>query len=214
MYMKNLRKVWAKIKELSAQAQAKEAQKIADTQARNRQAWLNFYDRSIIRRQLLAVLGELPAWYSLHRDMVSLESVEEDNVFLYRISKTDITKHPSMAVCEEIRHAVNSLFNQKSFDAYEAISCAYDTARFRIQAALLQLSARADWETPEIQARFDAEKFLSIKGYEAAYKKNIPFLVKLEVLAVVDDENFVSVSVCVMDETDLKHWAPQNLLWV
>lgn len=42
----------------------------------------------------------------------------------------------------------------------------------------------------------------------------MPFLVKLEVLAVVDDENFVSVSVCVMDETDMKHWASQNLLWV
>lgn len=207
------KQLWDGIKQSFERMQAEEAQKIADAQARQRQSLIERYDRGIIRKQLEKALSELPEWYSLHHQAVNFEGADGDNFFHYRIAKSDISRHLSMAVCTDIKDVLNTAFAQMHFDAFHEVNYAYQDARFQIQSVMVELSARSDWNSPELQARFNAELLKAQKGYEASYRRFMPFLAKLEAVSVVEDDLYVDVAICVVDETDMNHWAPQNVTW-
>lgn len=194
-----------------ANLQAKEAQRIADAQALQRQQQIDNYDRGIIRKQLLQTLSKMPESYNLHANCVFFDGTDADSLFVYKLSKRYPEKHISVAICQEIADAFNTSFAQLSYDAFEVTNFAYQDAVYQIQTVLAELSARADWNTPEIQARYNAEFLKAKKAYELSYRNNAPFLVKLRVIGVVEDDTHVIISVCVADESEAYRLNPNAI---
>lgn len=193
------------------EAQEQEKQKIADANARHIQEKRDWIDRAIIRKQLPIALEKLPAWQNVCPESVSLNDADLCGTMVYRVSKRDISKRMSITVCTELADALNSSFLQMRFEAYEALNYSYQEAVFSIHSALAELSARSDWETPRVQAEFQAKRTDIYSRYALAYQHRVPYLVLLQVLGIEDTGNFLIMSVKIADESEYHRWHPQAL---
>lgn len=188
-----------------------EAQRINDANERCVQEQRDWVDRAIIRKQLPIALEKLPAWQKVCHESVTLEDIGLSGDFVYRVAKRDIEKHLSIAVCVEITDALNSVLRQIRFDAYESVNFAYQDAIYNIQSALSVLSARVDWNTPNVQNEFQAKRNDACSRYALTYRMQSPYLALLQVTGIEDAGNYLFVSVKIADETEYHRWHPQAL---
>lgn len=205
--MNILKKFIECIKEKIAQAKQKKAEAEEQCQKAN----IELIDRGIIRKQLSTVFSKLPAWQNVFANSVYLDEVDATGSYVYRVAKMDIHKHLSVSVGSEILENMNQLLHQLNFEAYESVNYAYEEALYDIRSALAVASARADWNSPNVQADFEAKRANAQSSYMLTFKNHAHKLFLLRVTAIEDNNNYLILSVKIVDMTQYYRWQPQAL---
>lgn len=195
------------------QVQNEKKQRDVDAHALAVQQQLEQCDRGIIRKQLRKILTLLPDWCNLSGQSLHLDTAE-NGFFVYKIPKTCIEKRLSAAVCKDIVDAINSALRQSTFEAFEDISAALEDASYRVQTALSVLSNRPDWNSPEIQTRYETICQDTLAKYTVAYRKNAPFLVQLYVVGIEDAEAHILLSIRIESTKDSVNFHPQQVRFI
>lgn len=177
------------------QAQQEEKQKkITEANAKNAERTA----RSVIQRQLTAVLRQLPTWYNLNHDSCIYDSNDGSGVFMFRIAKNDIQKKISRAVCHEIVDSLNSNFRQLTFEAVEAMENVYFESCNRLQNALMNQKSED----------FDGVYADTLSAYRVTYSSKFPFLFLLRVITANETDNYLFIAVKIADESAYFRYHP------
>lgn len=209
--MKRIKKIIKKLLNLIEEKIAQAERKKADILEQQRRANIDCFDRSVIRKQLCVVFEKLPSWQNIFGTSVFLEEVDATGFYIYKVAKKDIQKHLSTSIGNEILETLNQHLKQLHFEAYESVNYAYEEAVYDIRSALAVASARADWNSPNVQADFEAKRANAQSSYMLTFKNHAYKLFLLQVIAIEDNNNYLILSVKIVDMTQYYRWQPQAL---
>lgn len=189
-----LKKFWNSFCQWWQAQQEEEQKKIVEANVKNAERTA----RSVIQRQLVVVLKQLPCWYNLNCDSCIYDSNDGRGVFMFRIAKNDIQKNFSRAVCHEIVDSLNSNFRQLTFEAVEAMDNVYFESCNRLQNALMNQNSED----------FDSVYADTMSAYRVTYTAKFPFLFLLHVITADEIENHLFIAVKIADESAYFHYHP------